>query len=119
MPSGTDQTSAQLNPSISTDKNDYFPAEIALISGKDLKPNTTYKIIISSETDNYLFEDSLTTNDQGAFTYSYRLENTYRPNYKVEIKLGDEIILVDNFYRRSLNDQGVACGNDGQSLFWV
>lgn len=95
LPSGTDQASAQLSPSISTDKSDYTPSETALISGKDLKPNTEYKIVITAG--QFLFEDKISTNDQGSFVYSFPLGGTYRPDYKVEIRLGDENIVSTTF----------------------
>lgn len=95
LPSGTDQTSAQLNPSISTDKNDYTPNETAIISGKDLKPNTEYKIVITA--DKFLFEDKFITTDKGTFIYSFPLGGIYRPDYKVEINEGETVVASTTF----------------------
>ena len=72
-----------LNPNISTDKADYTPREIAIISGKSFLPNTTYTLKITADNLNVsypIFGDAF-----GTFTYSYQLDGTYRPNYLVEL----------------------------------
>ena len=116
LPSGTDQTSAQLNPSISTDKNDYTPNETAIISGKDLKPNTEYKIIITAE--KFVFEDKFTTTEQGTFIYSFPLGGTFRPDYKVEVKDSSGQTVASVTFTDSCNgnnrDLGCSCANNGE-----
>lgn len=72
---------------LTTDKPDYAPTETAIISGSGLHPDTTYILIVTSEDAPAVhFEASVTTNTLGNFIYTYQLDGTYRPNYKVELK---------------------------------
>ena len=72
-----------LNPIIGTDKADYSPTEIAIITGHGFLPNTDYKLKITS--DNLDQTYNIKSDSTGDFTYSYQLDGTYRPNYLVQI----------------------------------
>src|SRR3990167_2869825 len=72
---------------ITTDKEDYAPTAAAVITGSNFDKDTTYTIVISSQDPPEVnFEDQITTDESGSFTYTYQLDGNYRPNYKVEVK---------------------------------
>jgi len=68
--------------SLITDKADYAPTDTAVITGSDFPKQTELKLVITA--DNYRFETNVTTDENGSFIYSYQLDGTYRPLYKVE-----------------------------------
>lgn len=73
-----------LNPTLFTDKDDYAPTEIAIITGTGFTPNTQYFLHITA---NNLDQTYIIFSDEnGEFTYSYQLDGTYRPDYQVEAK---------------------------------
>ena len=87
------QGSAQLTPSLSTDKDDYGPTEIVIISGSDYQPNTTYTLVISSQDEPAVrYETTITTTEDGSIYYAYQLDGIYRPDYLVEIFLGSSLV---------------------------
>lgn len=72
-----------------TDKLDYTPTEIAIITGSDFTPNETYSLTVSSMDDPATSTTvDITTDDNGGFTYNYQLDGNYRPNYKVDVQDG-------------------------------
>jgi len=71
-----------LNPVLSTDKADYQPTEIVIISGKKFLPNTAYVLKITA--DNLNVSYSISTDNTGSFIYSYQLDGIYRPGYLIE-----------------------------------
>jgi len=71
-----------LNPNIFTDKADYTPTEIVIISGRNFLPDTPYTLKISA--DNLIVSYPISTDNTGSFTYSYQLDGIYRPDYLVE-----------------------------------
>lgn len=75
-----------LNGCLITDKADYAPTDVAIISGYGFAPNTSYTLRVYS-TDEPAVDNSyqITTDPNGSFTYSYQLDGTYRPNYTVEL----------------------------------
>lgn len=84
--------------SLITDKPDYAPTEIAVISGIEFTPETTYSLTISSTDDPATNTTvDVTTDKDGSFVYMYQLDGTYRPNYSVEIKLSDAVIANTTF----------------------
>src|SRR4030042_2520018 len=97
LTSSQDETSAQLVPNLLTDKADYSPTDTILITGNQFTPNTTYDIVITSETGNYRFSDRVTSNESGSVFYTYQLDGTYRPNYLVEIFLLGNIVATTSF----------------------
>jgi len=76
-----DTTSATLK----TDKFDYAPTDAVVITGSGFLPNTEYELVITSETGNFRFSDRVTTDESGSLFYTYQLDGTYRPEYKVEV----------------------------------
>jgi len=71
-----------LNPNLFTDKPDYHPTEIVIITGHNFLPDTSYTLKITA--DNLIVSYPISTDVLGAFTYSYQLNGVYRPNYLVE-----------------------------------
>ena len=61
-----------LNPNIFTDKADYTPTEIVIISGRNFLPDTPYTLKISA--DNLIVSYPISTDNTGSFTYSYQLD---------------------------------------------
>ena len=87
------QGSAQLTPSLSTDKDDYAPTETVIISGSDYQPNTTYTLVISSQDEPTVrYETSITSTEEGSIYYAYQLDGIYRPNYLIEVFLGSSLV---------------------------
>lgn len=103
-PSGTDAQSAQLNPSISTDKADYAPEETVTISGSNFPANTVLLIKVTRpdgsvvKGDGSFAEgsDEITTDAEGKFTYSYKLDGILG-EYKVEIFQGETVLATTTF----------------------
>lgn len=73
-----------LNPTLSSDKEDYAPTEMAIITGNNFIPNAGYLLVITSDGLNETY--NITTDTEGKFTYSYQLDGNYRPVYQVVIK---------------------------------
>ncbi|QHO63425.1 DUF11 domain-containing protein [Candidatus Chazhemtobacterium aquaticus] len=92
------QGSAQLTPSLSTDKDDYAPTETVIISGSDYQPNTTYTLVISSQDEPTVrYETSITSTENGSIYYAYQLDGIYRPNYLIEVFLGSSLVKSTTF----------------------
>lgn len=102
-PSFLDTVLSTLLPFLFTDKPDYAPTEKAVISGKEFLPYGTYIITISSS-DNppVSFTDTVTTTEEGTFEYDYQLDGTYRPNYLVEAKDKDGIVVAQTSFTDGL-----------------
>ena len=79
------EPSAQLIPSLTTDKTDYTPAETVAISGLNFVPNTEYNLEITSEIGNYKFSDRVKSDESGALFYTHQLDGIFRPLYQVEV----------------------------------
>lgn len=71
-----------LNGCLVTDKADYAPTEVAVVTGNGFKALTEYTLKITS--DNLEVSYQITTDLNGSFTYSYQLDGTYRPTYFVQ-----------------------------------
>lgn len=85
-------------PTVTTDKPDYSPTSVVLITGTGFVAGKTYTIVISSTDEPPVtFSDSVTADSQGAFTYAYQLDGNYRPNYKIEVKDGGVIVASTTF----------------------
>ncbi len=115
LSSPQEETSAQLNPTLTTDKADYAPTGTVLITGKDFSPNTEYTIEITSDTGNFKFSDTVTSDESGGLFYSYQLDGTYRPDYKVEIKNGDTVVATTTFTDTAIQVDWVQCENDSDN----
>ncbi len=78
--------SDSLNGCLISDKADYAPTDVALITGYGFLPNTQYVLhITSSDQPEVNFQSQITSNEQGSFSYSYQLDGNYRPNYSVNL----------------------------------
>ncbi len=91
-----------LNGCLTTDKADYAPTEAAVISGYGFAPDTIYTLYIYSNDLSVSYQ--ITTDSQGAFTYSYQLDGTYRPNYSVELKDISGIVVATTSFTDSHED---------------
>jgi uncharacterized repeat protein (TIGR01451 family) len=81
-----------------TDKLDYSPSEIAIITGSSFTPNKTYSLTVASTDDPATSTTiDVTANGNGSFTYNYQLDGNYRPNYSVEVKDGEVLVASTNF----------------------
>ncbi len=81
-----------------TDKADYAPTDSVLITGTSFSPNTEYTLVISSTDEPALnFESKVTTNENGTLIFAYQLDGNYRPNYKVEVKVGGFVVASVTF----------------------
>ncbi len=88
-----------LNPTLSTDKDDYSPTEIAIITGTGFEVSTQYFLHITAnelEVTYIIFSD-----ENGEFTYSYQLDGTYRPDYQVEVKDGSGAVIASTSFTDS------------------
>jgi len=96
-----------------TDKLDYAPTEIAVISGNGLSANKAYSLTISSTDDPATSTTiDVTTDANGSFTYSYQLDGIYRPNYSVVIKDGEVVVGTTSFTdSRAINSATLNGGN--------
>ena len=84
---------------LSTDKPDYAPTDVALITGSNFSANATYNLVITS--DNLEFSDNVTTDESGNFTYFYQLDGTYRPLYKAEVKDSSGTVIASTTFTDS------------------
>ncbi|HJY98616.1 MAG TPA: SdrD B-like domain-containing protein [Patescibacteria group bacterium] len=104
----------QENPwfQVITDKLDYTPTESAVITGAGFTPGETYSLTVSSADEPATSTTvEITADPSGSFTYIYQLDGIYRPNYLVEVKIGEVLLASTTFTDtnwQSVNDtQGV------------
>ena len=71
-------------PQLQTDKADYAPTDVVLITGTGFEVNKEYDLVITG-TGDFRFDDKVKSDESGAIFYTYQLDGTYRPDYKVEI----------------------------------
>jgi len=84
-----------LNGCLATDKADYAPTDVAIITGHGFLATIIYTIRISSTDEPAVnYEDVVTTDENGSFTVSYQLDGNYRPNYLVELRGGSGQVVV-------------------------
>jgi|GEM_PF-5913502 len=91
VPAGED-VGYYFNPYLITDKPDYSPTDTVILSGTGFLPTTTYILNVSSN--DYSLQDTITTDSQGNFVYSFQLDGVYRPNYEVVVKNREGKILT-------------------------
>src|SRR3990172_6081203 len=85
-----ESTSAQLI----TDKPDYAPTDTVVIFGSGFTPDEEYTLEITSETGNFKFSDTVTSDESGSIFYTYQLDGTYRPLYLVEAINSDGVVVA-------------------------
>ncbi|QQG41414.1 MAG: chitobiase/beta-hexosaminidase C-terminal domain-containing protein [Candidatus Woesebacteria bacterium] len=97
--SGITLLNSNLNgASVTTDKPDYSPTSIVLITGTGFTADKTYTIVISSTDEPPVTHiDSVTADTQGTFSYAYQLDGNYRPDYKIEVKSGEVVVASTSF----------------------
>jgi protocatechuate 3,4-dioxygenase beta subunit len=113
VPNNTSRTDL-LNPILGTDKPDYHPAEIAIITGSGFAVNTDYLLVVTAEgqpSQTY----NIVSDSTGNFTYSYQLFDTYIPNYKVELTSFAGLILATTTFTDTVDPNWV-CVNDSQGV---
>lgn len=104
-PSETDETSAQLKPSISTDKDDYAPEETVTISGSNFPASIDVLIkvtwpdgIVRDSAGLVDSSDTITTDEEGSFTYLYSLRGEGQEGeYLVEVFQGETVLATKIF----------------------
>ncbi|MBC7334364.1 MAG: hypothetical protein H5T85_07940, partial [Actinobacteria bacterium] len=67
------QEDPKINPSITTDKDDYHPEETVVISGSGFYPDTEYTIRVTRP-DGAKDSSNVTSDGNGSFTYTYQLD---------------------------------------------
>lgn len=86
------------NSNIVTDKADYAPTDIVLITGTNFTPEKSYTLEVSSNDEPPVTaSDTVTTDPEGTFSYAYQLDGNYRPNYKIDVKDGEFIVASTTF----------------------
>jgi len=86
-----------LNPTLGTDKADYHPTEIAIITGSGFLTNTEYFLHITSDNLDQVFR--IISMIRVIFIYSDQLDGTYRPDYQVDAKNREgQILATTTFY---------------------
>jgi uncharacterized repeat protein (TIGR01451 family) len=103
--------------SLATDKDDYAPSDLVTISGSGFLHDTTYLLVVSSEDDPAVrHETNVTADSEGNLVYYYQLDGIYRPNYLVEVYLGNQlvskIVFTDSHVSTHLCQVDVAGAND-------
>ncbi len=110
------QTASVISAVLTTDKDDYMPGETATIFGKffGALQNFILKVFGSDENDqNYTEQvETITTNSDGWFSFSYLLDNLYRPFYEVVVStLGGEKV-AETWFRDAAVDKYDQCSNN-------
>ncbi len=102
-----------LEGSISTDKPDYSPSSLVLITGSGFIANKTYTInIVSTDEPPVNFTDQVKADGSGNISYAYQLDGNYRPNYTVYVKTGEIINAVVTFTDGNISVNFDQCAND-------
>lgn len=80
---------------LSTNKEDYAPTDIAIISGSGFNAEETYTLVITSEDEPAVrFEVHVQADLHGEFIYLYQLDGIYRPDYKAETYNKEESLVA-------------------------
>jgi len=124
-PAGTDASSAQLNPSLGTDKADYAPTETVTITGSSFPTNTALTIRVTwpdgqvrDSAGEIGVTDTVTTGADGLLIYLYNLRGEGQPGeYLIEVLDSSGSVLVTDTFTDSLlctNDVNGANDQPGQ-----
>lgn len=93
-----------------TDKLDYSPTEMAIISGSGFTPSETYSLTVASTDDPATTTTvDITADSSGNFTYNYQLDGNYRPNYSVDVKSGEVVVASTSFTDSDWPNCGFQC----------
>lgn len=83
---------------IVTDKADYAPTDVVLITGTNFTPEKSYTLEISSNDEPPVTaNDTVIADSEGNFSYAYQLDGNYRPNYKIDVKDGEFVVASTTF----------------------
>lgn len=86
------------NSNIVTDKPDYAPTDVVLITGTGFTADKEYTIhIVSTDEPQVDFKDQIKADSSGSFEYAYQLDGTMRPNYAVYVKTGEIVVASTTF----------------------
>ncbi len=98
-------------PTLSTDKSDYFPTDIAYISGSNFLPNTSYTLHISSSDMPFVsYKVEVTSDEFGHLSYAYQLDGNYRPSYSLDaIDASGAVVASMRFTDSARLDCGYSC----------
>ncbi len=104
-PQETSEPSAQLNPLLSTDKDDYPPTGTVILTGKDFPTNTelTVKVTwpdgkIRDSSGELEATDKVKTDESGSLTFFYPLRGEGQEGeYLVEVLNGGTLIVTTSF----------------------
>jgi len=99
------EPSAEFNPSVSTDKDDYPPTGTVILTGKDFPANTELRIKVTwpdgqvrSASGEIGQTDTAKTDDQGNLTFFYPLRGEGQEGeYLVEIINGETVLVTIRF----------------------
>lgn len=103
-------------PTLTTDKDDYHPGDIAIIFGRFFAPLQTFilKIFGSDENNENYTEtvEEVDTDNEGSFSFAYTLDSLYRPFYEVTVAtLGGETV-AETWFRDAAVQTYDQCSND-------
>ncbi len=78
-----DASNTETTGLLTTDKKDYSPTEMVLISGSSFKSRESYKLAVSSDAPPPVdFQTNVKADESGSFLFSFQLDGNYKPNYK-------------------------------------
>lgn len=96
-----------------TDKLDYSPTDMVVISGSGFIPNKDYSLeIVSTDAPPVDFTTQVKADSWGNISYTYQLDGNYRPNYTVYIKNGVVVVMTTTFTDTSLKKDFAQCANN-------
>jgi uncharacterized repeat protein (TIGR01451 family) len=86
------------NSNITTDKPDYHPTDVVLISGTGFTAHKAYTLeIVSTDEPPVDFKDQIKADESGNIAYAYQLDGIMRPNYAVYVKTGEKVVAQTTF----------------------
>ncbi len=95
---GTLVYGAEGTPTVVTDKADYAPTDVVLITGTSFDQNETYTLIITSNDQPPVnFQTPVLIDEVGSFSFAYQLDGNYRPNYQIKVLNGSQLLAQTTF----------------------
>ena len=112
----TTPSTLDATPSLTTDKDDYMPGQIATIFGNFFQSLTNFvlKIFGSDENDGNYTETvvNVTSDESGSFSHQYQLDELYRPYYEVVATDTVGNIIAQTYFRDAAIGTYDQCSND-------
>ncbi len=107
-------------PTLTTDKSDYFPTDIAYISGSGFLANTIYTLhIMSSDMPFVSYKAEVTSDESGSLSYAYQLDGNYRPNYSVDALDDSETVIASMAFTDDSDKVDICHSTDSQTNPYV